>query len=166
MVAVRKDLCDSEPLWQSAILDFTGFTQTSAIPAALRNAELTLPDFRRRIAPMTTPGKKPLRKPARQLRPASDPLCGSAGGEIAGRKVRAWRERRGLTLHQLGRRSGVSPNTIDRLERGSSHQSIIIRALIAAGLGVPMCQLWTQDEKMFKKVSPRRLKRARAMAID
>jgi len=82
--------------------------------------------------------------------PASDPLCGSAGGEIAGQNVRAWRERRGLTLRQLGRRTGVSPNTIDRLERGSSDQSIVIRASIAYGLGVPMCQLWTQDEKMFK----------------
>ena len=100
---------------------------------------------------MCTTKKKPLRKPARKLRPVPDPLCGSAGGEIAGQNVRAWRERRRLTLRQLGRRTGVSPNTIDRLERGSSDQSIFIRASIAAGLGVPMCQLWTGDEKMFKK---------------
>jgi DNA-binding XRE family transcriptional regulator len=96
------------------------------------------------------PLHKPARKPFRKLRPASDPLCGSAGGEIAGQNVRAWRERRGLTLHQLGKLTGVSPKTIDRLERGSSDQSILIRASIAFGLGVPMCQLWTQDEKMFK----------------
>jgi transcriptional regulator with XRE-family HTH domain len=119
---------------------------------------------------MSTPKKKPLRQPARKpfrkLRPASDPHCGSAGGEIAGQNVRAWRERRGLTLQQLGRRIGVSPNTIDRLERGSSDQSFHIRASIASGLGVPMCQLWTQDEKMFKDVPRRQLKRGRALAID
>jgi len=85
-----------------------------------------------------------------KTKPASDPLCGSAGAEVAGQNVQAWRERRGLTLRQLGKLSGVSPNTIDRLERGSSDQSFIIRASIANSLGVPMCQLWTQDEKMFK----------------
>jgi len=131
---------------------------------------LTLRDFESRIASMSTPKNKPLRKPTRKpfrkLRPASDPLCGSAGGEIAGQNVRAWRERRGLTLHQLGRRIGVSPSTIDRLERGSSDQSFYIRASIASGLGVPMCQLWTQDEKMFKSVPPSQLKRGRALAID
>jgi DNA-binding XRE family transcriptional regulator len=119
---------------------------------------------------MSTTKKKPLlkpaRKPFRKLRPASDRLCGSASGEIAGQNVRAWRERRGLTLKQLGRRSGVSPNTIDRLERGSSDQSFIIRASIACALGVPMCQLWTQDEKMFKSVPPSQLKRGRALVID
>jgi transcriptional regulator with XRE-family HTH domain len=115
---------------------------------------------------MTTPKKKPILNLTRKLRPASDPFCGSAGGEIAGQNVRAWRERRGLTLHQLGRRIGVSPNTIDRLERGSSDQSIIIRASIAYGLGVPMCQLWTQDEKMFKNLPRRQLKRGRALATD
>lgn len=115
---------------------------------------------------MTTPKKKPIRHLTRKLRPDTDPLCGSAGGEIAGQNVRAWRERRGLTLHQLGKRIGVSPNTIDRLERGSSDQNIIIRASIAAGLGVSMCQLWTQDDKMFKNVPRRQLKRGRALAID
>jgi transcriptional regulator with XRE-family HTH domain len=87
---------------------------------------------------------------SRKKKPASHLFCGSNGADIAGQNVRTWRERRGWTLQQLGRRSGVSPNTIDRLERGSSDQSFIIRASIACALGVPMCQLWTEDEKMFK----------------
>jgi DNA-binding XRE family transcriptional regulator len=120
---------------------------------------------------MSTPKKKPLRKPARKLRTSADPLADCAAElkdlrQLCGQNVRAWRERRGLTLKQLGRRSGVSPNTIDRLERGSSDQSFIIRASIACALGVPMCQLWTQDEKMFKSVPPSQLKRGRALVID
>jgi DNA-binding XRE family transcriptional regulator len=128
--------------------------------------ELTLPNFSRGIDSMTKPKIKSLRHTARKPQTSAAPFAGRAAGEIAGQNVRAWRERRGLTLHQLGRRSGVSPNTIDRLERGSSDQSLFIRASIAAGLSVPMCQLWTQGEKMFKKMSRRRLKRARAFATD
>jgi DNA-binding XRE family transcriptional regulator len=117
----------------------------------MMNAALTPPAFRRTLALMPTPKKKPLRKLTRKLRTSADPLRGSADGEIAGQNVRAWRERRGLTLHQLGERTGVSPNTIDRLERGSSDLSILIRAKIAHGLGVPMCQLkpaWIASSKI------------------
>ena len=112
--------------------------------------ELTLPNFSRGIDSMTKPKIKSLRHTARKPQTSAAPFAGRAAGEIAGQNVRAWRERRGLTLHQLGKLTGVSPKTIDRLERGSSDQSILIRASIAFGLGVPMCQLWTQDEKMFK----------------
>jgi transcriptional regulator with XRE-family HTH domain len=56
--------------------------------------------------------------------------------EVDVRKLRELRQRRVLTLHELGERSGVAYNTIWRLENGrTGAQPRTIRKL-AAALGV------------------------------
>jgi transcriptional regulator with XRE-family HTH domain len=56
--------------------------------------------------------------------------------EVDVRKLRELRQRRVLTLHELGERSGVAYNTIWRLENGKTGaQPRTIRKL-AAALGV------------------------------
>jgi len=56
--------------------------------------------------------------------------------EVDMRKLRELRQRRVLTLHELGERSGVAYNTIWRLEKGRSgaHPSTVRK--LAAALGV------------------------------
>jgi transcriptional regulator with XRE-family HTH domain len=56
--------------------------------------------------------------------------------EVEMQKLKELRQRRVLTLHELGKRSGVAYNTIWRLENGKSgaHPSTIRK--LAAALGV------------------------------
>jgi len=106
---------------------------------------------------MATRMKKSLRNPSRKLRTSADPLADCAAEfkdlrQLCGKNVRAWRERRGLTLDQLSERCGVSSNTIYRVERGWGDRSIVIHAKIAEGLGVKISKLWKGDDEIFKRI--------------
>lgn len=59
---------------------------------------------------------------------------------IAGR-VRALRTAAGLSLDQLGRRSGVSRSAISLIERAESSPTAVVLDKLAAALGVPLTAL-------------------------
>jgi transcriptional regulator with XRE-family HTH domain len=50
-------------------------------------------------------------------------------------RVRRWRAEVGLTLQELGDRSGVSPSTIHKIENGNSVPTVSVLLKIASGLG-------------------------------
>ena len=105
--------------------------------------------------------KKPLRKPARKLQTFADPLADCAAEikdlrQLCGQNVRAWRERRGLTLKQLSQRSGVTPRTIDRIEHGESKSRMTTLCWIAEALEVKWCHLWKGDKPIFKRIWKKR----------
>ncbi|MEJ1127240.1 helix-turn-helix domain-containing protein [Variovorax sp. CCNWLW225] len=74
---------------------------------------------------------------------------------IAGRLL-GLRQAKGLSLAELASLSGVSKAMISKVERAESSPTAVLLGRLAAGLGVPLAQLLTED-----KGSPRRL-RARA----
>jgi transcriptional regulator with XRE-family HTH domain len=64
----------------------------------------------------------------------------------AGRRVRALREARGLSLRDLAERSGVSAPMLSQVERGDTSPTLAVAAKIAAGLGLSLSQLLRLDE--------------------
>jgi transcriptional regulator with XRE-family HTH domain len=64
-----------------------------------------------------------------------------------GRRVRALRRERGLTLDGLARRSGVSRAMISKLERGEKNPTLVVAAKVAAGLGVSLSQVVGVEER-------------------
>jgi len=74
---------------------------------------------------------------------------------IAGRLL-ALRQDKALSLAELAELSGVSKAMISKVERAESSPTAVLLGRLAAGLGVPLAQLLTED-----KGSPQRL-RARA----
>ncbi len=64
----------------------------------------------------------------------------------AGRRVRALREARGLSLRDLADRSGVSAPMLSQVERGDTSPTLAIAGKIAAGLGLSLSQLLRLDE--------------------
>lgn len=90
---------------------------------------------------------------ARQL-PERD-LAGSAG-----RRVRALREARGLSLRDLAQRSGVSAPMLSQVERGETSPTLAVAAKIAAGLDLTLSQLLRLDERQHVAVVRRQERRA------
>jgi transcriptional regulator with XRE-family HTH domain len=64
-----------------------------------------------------------------------------------GRRVRALRRERGLTLDGLARRSGVSRAMISKLERGEKNPTPVVAAKVAEGLGVSLSQVVGVEER-------------------
>lgn len=64
----------------------------------------------------------------------------------AGRRVRALREARGLSLRDLADRSGVSAPMLSQVERGDTSPTLSVAGKIAAGLGLSLSQLLRLDE--------------------
>jgi len=71
---------------------------------------------------------------------------------IAGRLL-GLRQAKGLSLAELASLSGVSKAMISKVERAESSPTAVLLGRLAAGLGVPLAQLLTED-----KGSPRRLR--------
>src|SRR5690349_4550394 len=63
-----------------------------------------------------------------------------------GDRVRALREAMGLSLRDLGERSGVSAPMLSQVERGETSPTIAVAAKIAAGLDLTLSQLLRLDE--------------------
>jgi transcriptional regulator with XRE-family HTH domain len=74
--------------------------------------------------------------PARRPR-AGEPLW----REVLGRRLRAERLRRRLTLAQAARRAGVSPQYLSEVERGMKEASSEMVAAIAGALGLALVDL-------------------------
>jgi transcriptional regulator with XRE-family HTH domain len=64
----------------------------------------------------------------------------------SGRRVRALREARGLSLRDLADRSGVSAPMLSQVERGDTSPTLAVAGKIAAGLGLSLSQLLRLDE--------------------
>jgi transcriptional regulator with XRE-family HTH domain len=83
---------------------------------------------------------------AREGTTAPDVVEEVASGRL-GRRVRALRRERGLTLDGLARRSGVSRAMISKLERGEKNPTLVVAAKVAEGLGVSLSQLVGVEER-------------------
>lgn len=77
---------------------------------------------------------------------------GSAATAV-GARVRALREAMGLSLRDLGERSGVSAPMLSQVERGETSPTIAIATKIAAGLELTLSQLLRLDEGQHVVVS-------------
>jgi transcriptional regulator with XRE-family HTH domain len=66
-----------------------------------------------------------------------------------GARLRALRDRRGLSLRSLAEVSNLSPNTISLIERGVSSPSVATLHRLAIGLGVPITSFF--EEKKGKE---------------
>lgn len=60
-------------------------------------------------------------------------------------RLRALRTRRGLTLDALAERSGVSRSMISLIERRESSPTAVVLDRLAAGLGVSLASLFSED---------------------
>ncbi|WP_198087270.1 helix-turn-helix domain-containing protein [Variovorax sp. E3] len=60
-------------------------------------------------------------------------------------RLLALRQARGLTLTELADLSGVSKAMISKVERAQSSPTAVLLGRLAAGLGVPLAQLLTED---------------------
>lgn len=65
-----------------------------------------------------------------------------------GRRIRALRQERGLTLEDLAEAAGVHPSHLWRAEAGTADLNITLVTLvrIAQGLGVPTARLFCEEE--------------------
>lgn len=68
------------------------------------------------------------------------------GVPAVGLRVRALREAMGLSLRDLGERSGVSAPMLSQVERGETSPTLAVAAKIAAGLELTLSQLLRLDE--------------------
>lgn len=63
-----------------------------------------------------------------------------------GRRLKATRQTRGLTLDQLAERSGVSRAMISRVERGESSPTAALLDRLCAGLGIVLSALFHDEQ--------------------
>jgi transcriptional regulator with XRE-family HTH domain len=72
---------------------------------------------------------------------------------VIGANIRALRLEQGLTLHNLGERTGLSPSMLSLLERGKTGPSIGTLVVIASALGVQMSDLLASRAEEVEVVS-------------
>ena len=65
-----------------------------------------------------------------------------------GRRLKATRLMRGLTLEQLAERSGVSRAMISRVERGESSPTAALLDRLCAGLGIVLSALFHDENEI------------------
>jgi len=61
--------------------------------------------------------------------------------------LKQWRDRRGLSLRQLGERSGVSYVTISRIETGTFHPKVTTLEKLARALGINVRDLFPREPR-------------------
>jgi transcriptional regulator with XRE-family HTH domain len=79
-----------------------------------------------------------------------------------GQRVRALREGMGLSLRDLGTRSGVSAQMLSQVERGKTSPTLAVAGRIAGGLDLSLSQLLRLDEGPALVVTPAAARRAQA----
>jgi transcriptional regulator with XRE-family HTH domain len=89
------------------------------------------------------------------------------GVEIDGRKLRRLREMRLWTREELGEKSGVSPDQIGRIERGTTRapQMRTVRGLVAA-LEVEPTALMAEDPPVSERGTEPSAEALRAMSKE
>ncbi|WP_189061819.1 helix-turn-helix domain-containing protein [Longimycelium tulufanense] len=65
-------------------------------------------------------------------------------GQVLGSNLRALRERRGLSLSELARRSGIAKGTLSQLESGTGNPTIETVFSLSNALDVPVSDLLTE----------------------
>jgi XRE family transcriptional regulator, regulator of sulfur utilization len=82
---------------------------------------------------------------------AAEPAIGLSAS--LGLRIHALREAMGLSLRDLGERSGVSAPMLSQVERGETSPTLAVAAKIAAGLELTLSQLLRLDEGEHVAVS-------------
>ncbi|WP_398493922.1 helix-turn-helix domain-containing protein [Variovorax sp.] len=77
----------------------------------------------------------------------SDLETGEPIDALIARRLSGLRQAQGLSLAELAERSGVSKAMISKVERAQSSPTAVLLGRLAAGLGVPLAQLLTQDDE-------------------
>ncbi|MBV9453816.1 MAG: helix-turn-helix transcriptional regulator [Rubrobacter sp.] len=77
-----------------------------------------------------------------------------SGGGL-GKRVRQFRQVKGLTLEVLAERSTVSRAMISKLERGEKNPTLLVVAKVAEGLGVDLSELLGPEEPRRVVMVPR-----------
>jgi transcriptional regulator with XRE-family HTH domain len=72
---------------------------------------------------------------------------------VVGSRIRALREAMGLSLRDLGLRSGVSAPMLSQVERGETSPTLAVAGKIAAGLELTLSQLLRLDESSHAVVT-------------
>jgi transcriptional regulator with XRE-family HTH domain len=95
-------------------------------------------------SPSTAP--RSASKSSSASRKSSDATGSHLNGAVIGRKLRAERERQGLTVREMARRVDVSPSLVSQIERGLVTPSVGTLWSITAELGLAMDGLFTDTE--------------------
>jgi transcriptional regulator with XRE-family HTH domain/quercetin dioxygenase-like cupin family protein len=86
------------------------------------------------------------RTPSTAPRKASEAAGPHLNGAVIGGKLRAERERQGITVREMARRVDVSPSLVSQIERGLVTPSVGTLWSMTAELGLVMDGLFTQAE--------------------
>jgi transcriptional regulator with XRE-family HTH domain len=70
-------------------------------------------------------------------------------------RLLALRQAQALSLAELAERSGVSKAMISKVERAQSSPTAVLLGRLAAGLGVPLAQLLTQEKEQPQRLRTR-----------
>jgi transcriptional regulator with XRE-family HTH domain len=62
-------------------------------------------------------------------------------------RLRAWRERRGWSLRELGERSGVSYVTIQKIEAGTMSPTVATLAKLAQALSIAVRDFFPAEQR-------------------
>jgi transcriptional regulator with XRE-family HTH domain len=89
------------------------------------------------------PSSPPPRRASRKSSEAAGPHL---NGAVIGGKLRAERERQGITVREMARRADVSPSLVSQIERGLVTPSVGTLWSMTAELGLAMDGLFTETE--------------------
>lgn len=87
--------------------------------------------------------------------PASAGIAGRSIDLLIASRLLALRQSQGLSLADLAERSGVSKAMISKVERAQSSPTAVLLGKLAAGLGVPLAQLLTEEKGQPKRLRTR-----------
>jgi len=93
-----------------------------------------------------TASRSPSTAPPRASRKSSEAAGPHLNGAVIGGKLRAERERQGLTVREMARRVDVSPSLVSQIERGLVTPSVGTLWSMTAELGLAMDGLFTGAE--------------------
>jgi transcriptional regulator with XRE-family HTH domain len=86
-------------------------------------------------------------RPKNASRKSSEAAGPQLNGAVLGGKLRAERERQGITVREMARRVDVSPSLVSQIERGLVTPSVGTLWSMTAGLGLAMDGLFTETEQ-------------------
>jgi transcriptional regulator with XRE-family HTH domain len=81
---------------------------------------------------------------ASPARAAQNTCCGS--DDFIGKRLRALRHERGLSIRALAEKCGISVNTLSLIENNRTSPSVHTLTLLAGGLGIPLVILFEEEK--------------------
>lgn len=91
----------------------------------------------------------------RNTSPASSDEADTHIDALIATRLLALRQAQALSLAELAERSGVSKAMISKVERAQSSPTAVLLGRLAAGLGVPLAQLLTEDKDQPQRLRTR-----------